>query len=494
MQVDKAVLINTTDKSNCAAHHVIAERAIIVAQVPAPQRHASQAHVSQEHASHEQASEMQDTQLHMPEPETQAAETPASQDAPPDISPQSNEQPLRELHELTRSAGALVCAQMLVRRGKPSAATFIGSGKAHELGELVKQHNATLVIFDHPISPIQERNLEKIVECRVLDRTGLILDIFAQRATSSEGKLQVELAQLKHLSTRLVRGWSHLERQKGGIGLRGPGETQLETDRRLIGVRIKKLSHALQKVESQRALHRRARMRAAMPMVSLVGYTNAGKSALFNRLTGTRVRTADQLFATLDPTMRRFEIAGFGPAVLSDTVGFIRELPHTLIAAFHSTLEEMVNASCLLLVNDYATPGFVERRAAVEQVLAEIGAGDVPIIQINNKIDLTDDHARMRRDKDGKISTVWLSAHSGEGVDWLQQALVELLGGGRRVCTLKLKPHAGALRAMLYQRCEVMDERVDDAGLVHLRVKMSNADRGWLESRTEFNGLWSEQK
>ena len=399
---------------------------------------------------------------------------------------------LSELKELTRAAGALVCDQMLLRRGRPVAATFIGAGKARELGALVKQHNATLVIFDHPVSPVQERNLERLIECRVLERTGLILDIFAQRATTSEGKLQVELAQLKHLSTRLVRGWSHLERQKGGVGLRGPGETQLETDRRLIGVRIKSLTRALRRVESQRALRRRARRRAAMPTVSLVGYTNAGKSSLFNRLTGDAVPTADQLFATLDPTMRRLEIPGFGAVVLSDTVGFIRELPHTLIAAFHSTLEEMVSASCLVLVNDYADPGFAELRSAVEAVLAEIGAGDVPVIHVNNKIDLTADHARVRRGRDGRIGTVWLSAQSGEGINLLQQALGELLGCRRRQYELRLKPQAGALRARLYQRCEVLDERIDDAGLIRLKLNMESADRGWLESRLEFKGLWSE--
>jgi len=402
--------------------------------------------------------------------------------------------PLRELEALTRSAGADICGRLVLIRSRPVAATFIGKGRALELAQMVGRHRATLVIFDHPVSPVQERNLEKILQCRVLDRTGLILDIFAQRATSSEGKLQVELAQLKHLSTRLVRGWLHLERQKGGVGLRGPGETQLETDRRLISARIKSLTRALQRVESQRALRRRARHRAALPTVSLAGYTNAGKSSLFKRLTGEHTHIADQLFATLDPTMRRLELPGFGAAVLSDTVGFIRELPHTLVAAFHSTLEEMASAACLVLVNDYADPGFADYRRAVEKVLHEIGAGEVPVIHVNNKIDLTADHARVQRGRDGLVSTIWLSAQTGEGIDLLQQALGELLGRRRRQYVLNLKPQAGALRAHLYQRCEVVDEQVDEAGLIRLKLKMGSADRGWLEAQTQFKGAWSERE
>lgn len=401
---------------------------------------------------------------------------------------------LRELEELARAAGAVVCDRLTLRRTTHVAATLIGKGQAEQIAQRVQQHEATLVIFAYPMSPIQERNLERIVECRVLDRTGLILDIFAQRAVSSEGKLQVELAQLKHLSTRLVRGWSHLERQKGGIGLRGPGETQLETDRRLIGGRIKSLTRRLQRVESQRGLRRRARHRAALPTISLVGYTNAGKSSLFNRLAGQHVRVANQLFATLDPTMRQWEVDGFGEALLSDTVGFIRNLPHTLVAAFHSTLEEMTNASCLLLVNDYADPDFVEFRAAVEQVLDEIGAGQVPRIYVNNKIDRIDDHARIQRGKDGMIHTVWLSAESGEGIELLHQAVCELLSRHQQQYVFNLKPQAGALRARLYQRCEVLDEQIDDSGLIRLKLQMGEADRGWLESRQEFKGLWSELK
>ncbi len=265
-------------------------------------------------------------------------------------------EPVAELSELARSAGAEICDKLVAVRSKPVAATYIGKGKAEELAALVHRHDASLVIFDHGISPIQERNLERIVKCRVLDRAGLILDIFAQRATSSEGKLQVELAQLRHLSTRLVRGWTHLERQKGGIGLRGPGESQLETDRRLIGRRIKTLTRRLKRVESQRQLRRRARHRTPIPTISLVGYTNAGKSSLFRAITGAQVLVEDKLFATLDPTMRRVELPGVGAVVLSDTVGFVRDLPHTLVAAFHSTLEEVRSATCLLLVCDVSDP------------------------------------------------------------------------------------------------------------------------------------------
>jgi len=386
----------------------------------------------------------------------------------------------------------VVCGQQLSSRSKPVAATYIGKGKAEELAELVMQEEASLVIVDHDISPVQERNLERMIGCRVLDRAGLILDIFAQRATSSEGKLQVELAQLKHLSTRLVRGWTHLERQKGGIGLRGPGETQLETDRRLIGKRIKTLGKRLQKVESQRALRRRARHRTPIPTVSLVGYTNAGKSSLFNALTDAGVFAADKLFATLDPTMRRVEIPGFGPIVLSDTVGFVRKLPHTLVAAFHSTLEEVVNASCLILVNDCSDPAHLELRVEVERVLHEIGAKEVPMIIANNKIDLSGDLARLATNGNGEIDRVWLSAHTGEGVELLQQAVSALLGQSHRDILLKLTPAAGALRARLYSRCDIHSEETDQDGNQIVSLRISPQDLGWLHSKAEFLDLWEE--
>ncbi len=324
-------------------------------------------------------------------------------------------EPVAELAELARSAGADVCDRMVAVRSRPVAATYIGKGKAEELAALVDLHDATLVIFDHAISPIQERNIERVVKCRVLDRAGLILDIFALRATSSEGKLQVELAQLRHLSTRLVRGWTHLERQKGGIGLRGPGESQLETDRRLIGRRIKTLTNRLKRVESQRRLRRRARHRTPIPTVSLVGYTNAGKSSLFRAITGTDVLVEDKLFATLDPTMRRVELPGAGAVVLSDTVGFVRDLPHTLVAAFHSTLEEVTSATCLLLVCDVSDPDHLQMKAEVETVLAEIGASEIPVILVYNKIDLSGDMPGVKTDEMGIANRVWVSAKIGTG-------------------------------------------------------------------------------
>ncbi len=400
--------------------------------------------------------------------------------------------PLVELGELARAAGAQVCAKLIAVRDKPVAATFIGKGKTEELSEMVENHAATLVIFDHAITPVQERNIERRVKCRVLDRSGLILDIFAQRATSSEGKLQVELAQLKHLSTRLVRGWTHLERQKGGIGLRGPGESQLETDRRLISIRIKTLSRRLQKVEGQRLLRRQARHRTPIPTVSLVGYTNAGKSSLFNALTGSNVLAQDKLFTTLDPTMRRVELPGFGPVVVSDTVGFVRDLPHTLVAAFHSTLEEVVDADCLLLVSDVSDTAHPQLRRHVEQVLEEIGVSGIPVIQIYNKIDLTGDRARTSAGAGPVIARIWLSAWTGNGVEFVLQALASLLGKEHRYYRLNLKPQAGALRSKLFQRCEVINEQVDDTGAITMQVKMAPAARGWLDSQQQFAGLWDE--
>jgi GTP-binding protein HflX len=332
---------------------------------------------------------------------------------------------LAELKALTRSAGADIADVVTARRAKPDPALFAGRGKVAEIAARKADTRTDVVIFDHALSGVQQRNLERALECRVVDRVSLILDIFALRAQSAEGKLQVELAQLKHLSTRLVRGWTHLERQKGGIGLRGPGETQLETDRRLIGMRVKILNDRLAQVGRQRETQRRARRRAAVRNVALVGYTNAGKSTLFNRLTGARVYAADQLFATLDTTLRRWKLQNAEDIVLSDTVGFIRDLPHDLVAAFRATLKEAVDADLLLHVVDAAHADRDLQIAAVDAVLEEIGAADVPRILLLNKCDTADRTPGVERDEYGKIRAVRLSALTGAGLPELAAALAE---------------------------------------------------------------------
>ena len=334
---------------------------------------------------------------------------------------------LNELKLLASSAGLDVAAVVEGKRAKPDAALFAGSGKADEIGDAARAAGASLVIFNHELSPIQERNLERRLQCRVLDRTALILDIFAQRARSNEGKLQVELAQLRHYSTRLVRGWTHLERQKGGIGMRGgPGETQLELDRRMIGNKIKTIESRLDKLARSRALQRRSRQRSGVLQVSLVGYTNAGKSTLFNTLTKAGAYAADQLFATLDTTSRKVWVPEAGQeVVLSDTVGFITRLPHSLVAAFHATLEETAHADVLLHVVDSASPNRERQVEEVEKVLKEIGAEHVPQFRVMNKIDLTGAAPHVARDEYGKIAAVWLSARTGAGIDLLRGALAE---------------------------------------------------------------------
>ena len=336
---------------------------------------------------------------------------------------------LSELKLLVLSAGASVEAVVQGKRAAPDPKLFAGSGKVQEIGEALRVHGADIVIFNHALSPGQQRNLERVLQCMVIDRTALILDIFAQRARSHEGKLQVELAQLEHLATRLVRGWTHLERQKGGIGLRGPGEKQLETDRRLLGNRVKMLKTRLAQIEKQRKVRRRARERGDVLSVSLVGYTNAGKSTLFNALTKAGAYAADQLFATLDTTSRRLYVGGEGAGasvVLSDTVGFIRDLPHALVAAFQATLEETAQADLLLHVVDSASEDRDAQIGAVNQVLAEIGAAEVPQILVWNKIDLTRAAAAVERGDCGTIRRIFLSARTGEGLDLLRDALAEV--------------------------------------------------------------------
>ena len=343
-----------------------------------------------------------------------------------DFNDRSFDETQQEFLELVNSTGANISAVVHGKRQRPDSKYFAGTGKVEEIAELVAANDAAVVIFNHELSPSQERNLEQRLKCRVLGRTGLILDIFARRARSHEGKLQVELAQLQHLSTRLVRGWTHLERQKGGIGLRGPGETQLETDRRLLGQRIKSLKKRLEKVRSQRDQGRRSRQRAGVPVVSLVGYTNVGKSTLFNRMTASDVYADDRLFATLDPTLRRFRIADTEPLILADTVGFIRQLPHDLVESFSSTLEETRDASLLLHVVDAAAVDRDELMKHVDEVLQQIGADELPQLIIYNKIDrLENVQPKLERDQQGKIRRIWLSAHTGEGLDLLRLALQE---------------------------------------------------------------------
>ncbi|KTD18794.1 GTP binding protein HflX [Legionella lansingensis] len=385
------------------------------------------------------------------------------------------EQALAEFKELAVSAQAEIVAVVLGARSNPEVKYYVGMGKAEEIQQQVQIHHADLVLVNHELSPSQERNLERLLQCRVVDRSGLILDIFAQRARTFEGKLQVELAQLQHLSTRLIRGWTHLERQKGGIGLRGPGETQLETDRRLLRERIKSINKRLEKVRRSRDQNRRARKKAAMPTVSLVGYTNAGKSTLFNALTGEHIYAADQLFATLDPTMRKIELPGSTPVILADTVGFIRDLPHQLIEAFRATLEETEEADLLLHVIDVSDPHWRDMASAVEQVLQELGVNDIPIIQVFNKIDQQKGW-EAKIDQQDDIYKVWLSAKTGAGLNLLREAIAKQLQGAISEEEIWLGPEKAKLRSTLYNIDAVLNERTEDGGW-RLKIKLTHEQK-----------------
>jgi len=383
---------------------------------------------------------------------------------------------LEEFTQLAVSAGAQPVATVTGRRQRPDPRFFVGSGKAEELKQAAEAGEADVILVDHALSPSQERNLETLTGKRVLDRNGLILDIFAQRARSFEGKLEVELAQLKHIGSRLVRGWSHLERQKGGIGMRGPGETQLETDRRLIAQRVRVLTRRLEKIKQQRETGRQMRAEIPVPSLALVGYTNAGKSTLFRALTGADAYVANQLFATLDPTVRRITLPGGTPVVAADTVGFIRELPHELVAAFQSTLTEAREATLLLHVIDASDPRRDEHIAQVNEVLAEIGADSIPQIIVYNKIDRLQRPAAVERDEAGMPSAVWISAEKRLGLDLLAGAIAERLSRFARRARVRLPAGAGALRSRLYAAKAVREERTADDGSIELAVELPDVE------------------
>ncbi len=394
----------------------------------------------------------------------------------------SGQEDLLELKELAKSAGTDPVFVVTGARKRPDPKYYVGKGKLEELKAAVEEYGADVVLFNHPLAPSQERNLEGALGVRVVDRNGLILDIFAQRAQSFEGKLQVELAQLKHLSTRLVRGWTHLERQKGGIGLRGPGETQLETDRRLLGLRIKQIQQRLDKVDKQRHQGRSKRKKAEISSVSLVGYTNAGKSTLFNTLTGADIYTADQLFATLDPTLRSCQLPNHSEIVIADTVGFIRHLPHELIAAFKSTLQEASEADLLLHVIDAYSEDRDEIIAQVNHVLEDIDADKVRQLEVFNKIDLLENiQPHVDRDDAGNPVRVWLSAETGAGIDLLYQVLAELFSNTKVKKRCFLQADQGNIRAKLFTCAKIIDEHIDDFGVTEVVIEIDVRYLGLLK-------------
>ncbi len=411
----------------------------------------------------------------------------------PEIGGASAAREIEEFESLAHAAGCLSACVLRAPRDKPDARTLVGSGKVDEIAAAVRSEQAAIVLFNHRLSPVQERNLTRELGVPVLDRTTLILDIFAQRARSHEGKLQVELAQLRHLSTRLVRGWTHLERQRGGIGMRGPGETQLETDRRLLAGRIRQLNSRLERLERHRARGRRARARGALPLVALVGYTNAGKSTLFNRITSAEVLVRDQLFATLDPTVRRIETERGGEVLASDTVGFIQDLPHELVAAFKATLEETASASLVMQVVDASDPERSAHSATVEQVLGDIGAAELPRLVVYNKIDRVDGKPGIERDAAGRIRCVRVSATTGAGIEALLEAVGELVGEGRIHARVQLPARLQKLRSYLYALGAIESESVDPDGTSRLELDMSLRDARELGRMGGAGGTWVHQ-
>ncbi|PJG85168.1 ribosome rescue GTPase HflX [Conservatibacter flavescens] len=407
------------------------------------------------------------------------------------FSQQKDIENLQEFQELAKSANVTILQTLTTTRNTPHAKYYVGQGKAQEIAEAVKQLNADVVLINHALTPAQSRNLESLCQCRVVDRTGVILDIFAQRARSHEGKLQVELAQLKHLASRLVRRKTSLDQQKGAVGLRGPGETQLETDRRLIKVRITQLQNRLEKVNKQRHQNRHTRQKADIPTISLVGYTNAGKSTLFNRLTAANVYAADQLFATLDPTLRRLQIQDVGTTILADTVGFIRHLPHDLVSAFKSTLQETTEASLLLHVIDFVDNQRDDNIHAVDKVLTEINANDIPTLLVYNKIDQSENITpKIEYNTENQPQAVYLSAQSGEGIELLLQAIRERLKNNILQRQLRLSPTAGKLRHRLYQLNAIEQESITETGefILHIRI----AELEWKKLEKQFNATLSQ--
>lgn len=400
-----------------------------------------------------------------------------------------------EFKELAQSAGLNIIETIQVNRNSTKAQYFIGTGKVDEIAQMVQEFELDLVIFSSELTPSQERNLEKTLQCQVMDRTGLILDIFALRASSFEGKLQVELAQLRHLSTRLVRGWTHLERQKGGIGMRGPGETQLETDKRLIAVRIKNITRRLDKVHNQRDLGRKSRVKNELPMIALAGYTNAGKSTLFNTLTDAKVFAHDQLFATLDSTIRRVILPASGEAVIADTVGFIQDLPHDLVDAFKSTLEETKRSNVLLHIVDAADEYNIEKIGQVDEIIEEIGAGQIPTILVMNKIDCLDNFTpRLDRDESGRVYRVWISSQTGEGIDLLYQALAEQLSGMMTRAKIELDVKSAHIRSEIYDIGYIHNEKVDDFGQWILEINVTHHYLSKLLNKKGVKLLWEQSQ